>query len=230
MQLSIIIVSWNTCRLLRRCLRSIASYPPRNNYEVIVIDNGSVDGSADMVRSDFPDVCLVPNVRNTGFAPANNQGFKVAKGSYVLLLGSDTEVRDCALQSMIAFLRSHPEAGAVSPKLISPDGRLQRSCKRFPTLGNALAMYCSLHWLNKHYLMEDFDHDSLRQVDQPDATSIMFRRELIEEIGGFDENYSILYNDVDLCQKLKKRGKSRRLIRGSANNTTIKSRKTPTIA
>lgn len=204
MKLSIIVVSWNGCGLLRDCLRSIHNFPPGVQHEVIVVDNGSADRSAEMVEQEFSDARLIRNTQNQGFARGNNQGIAVANGELVLLLGSDTEVRQGSIQSMISFLEGHPEAGAVSCKLVFPDGRLQRSCKRFPTLGNAVAIYCSLHWLNKRYLMDDFDHQSIREVDQPDATCIMIRRALMNALGGFDERFSILYNDVDLCQRMKK--------------------------
>lgn len=206
MKLSVIITSWNTCDLLRRCLRSIQAYPPEQPHEVIVVDNASHDGSADMVEREFPSVRLVRNSHNRGYAGGNNQGIKIAKGEYLLLLGSDTEVGKCALQTMIAFLDDHPEAAAVSCRLLQPDGSLQRSCRRFPTLANALATYSSLHFLNRKYLMYDFDYESVREIDQPDATCFMIRSDVMGILGGFDERFSILYNDVDLCQRMKKLG------------------------
>ena len=205
MKLSIIITSWNTERLLKACLASIAAFPPDCPYETIVVDNASKDGSVPMVRSQFPSVHLIEHPKNSGYAGGNNIGFTASKGEYVLLLGSDTEVTANAVQRMVDFLDSQKDAGIAACRLQYPNGEIQRSCKRFPTVGNALAMYCSLHSLNKGYLMTEFDHLSFREVDQPDATCVMIRRSALDSFI-FDEQYSILYNDVDLCQRVKRKG------------------------
>lgn len=205
MKLSIIITSWNTERLLRACLSSIAKHPPACSFETIVVDNASKDGSVQMIRSEFPSVSLIEHPKNSGYAGGNNIGFTKASGENILLLGSDTEVTENALQRLLDRLDSRKDAGIVSSRLQYPNGEIQRSCKRFPTVMNAVAMYCSLHFLNKKYLMTEFDHLSNREVDQPDATCVMIRREVIDSFI-FDEQYSILYNDVDLCQRVKRKG------------------------
>lgn len=205
MKLSIIITSWNTEQLLRACLTSIASFPPSCSFETIVVDNASKDGSVKMVRSEFPSVTLIEHPKNSGYAGGNNIGFAASTGEYVLLLGSDTQVTANAVQRMVDFLDAQTHAGIASCRLEYPSGEIQRSCKRFPTVGNALAMYLSLHPLNKRYLMTEFDHRSFREVDQPDATCVMIRRSALDSFI-FDEQYSILYNDVDLCQRVKRKG------------------------
>jgi GT2 family glycosyltransferase len=205
MKLSIIITSWNTERLLHACLASIRAFPPSCSAETIVVDNASKDGSAAMVASDFPEVKLIRSSVNTGYAGGNNLGYSAATGEYILLLGSDTEVFPGTIQTMVDALDARSHTGLISCRLELPDGTLQQSCKRFPTLLNALAMYCSLHFLNTDYRMTSFDHATEREIDQPDATCVMIRRSALDAYI-FDERYSILYNDVDLCQRIRRKG------------------------
>jgi GT2 family glycosyltransferase len=205
MELSIIITSWNTRDLLKKCLQSIASSPPRCTFETIVVDNASRDLSQEMIEKEFPKVTLIKSERNTGYAGGNNIGFHRSTGEFVLLLGSDTEVFSGTIQRLTDYLQSHHDVGIVACRLELPDGELQRSCKRFPTVGNAIATYCSLHMLNKYYRMLDFDYHSEREIDQPDATCVMIRRSALDQ-SIFDERFSILYNDVDLCQRIKQQG------------------------
>jgi GT2 family glycosyltransferase len=205
MKLSIIITSWNTKKLLNACLASIQSYPPKCSFEIVVVDNASADGSAEMVENDFPDVRLIKSSVNTGYAGGNNLGFKHAEGEHILLLGSDTEVFPGTIQTMIDALDAKPQAGIISCRLELPGGELQHSCKRFPSVLNAIAMYSSLHFLNQKYLMSAFDHSNEKEIDQPDATCILIRRSALQDFI-FDERYAILYNDVDLCQRVKRQG------------------------
>lgn len=205
MKLSIIITSWNTRQLLNACLSSILQYPPRCEWELIVVDNASADGSAEMIEKEFPAVVLLKNSVNSGYAGGNNIGFTRSKGEYVLLLGSDTEVFPDTIQTMVNAMDAKQNAGIVSCRLELPGGELQHSCKKFPSVLNAVATYCSLHFLNRGYLMSGFDHLSEREIDQPDATCIMIRRNALDSFI-FDEQFAILYNDVDLCQRIKRKG------------------------
>lgn len=205
--LSIIITSWNTSKLLRACLHSLRHLLINPRFEIIVVDNASSDDSVVMIRNEFPQVRLLVNAKNNGYAGGNNQGAAIARGKNILLLGSDTECFENSVETMLNYLLHHDFVGAVSCKLITPEGTLQRSCKRFPTLGNAVATYVSLHALNKRYHMAEFQHDVECEVQQPDATCIMIRKSIIDEIGLFNEKYSILYNDVDLCQRIIASGK-----------------------
>lgn len=205
MKVSVIITSWNTQRLLSACLTSLRAYPSTVPMEVIVVDNASSDGSADMVAKDFPEVRLIRSAINTGYAGGNNIGYAAALGEYILLLGSDTEVLPGSLQTLVDLLDGDAGIGIAAGRLEFPDGRLQMSCKQFPTIGNAVAMYCSLNFLNHQYFMSDFAHDTQREVDQPDATCVMIRRAALDGTI-FREQFSILYNDVDLCQRVKRSG------------------------
>lgn len=231
--LSVIIVNWNTKEHLRRCLQSLISAhqkfcPPsmcalhsksgnfsvalRFHIEIIVVDNASVDGSAEMVRSEFPQVRLIANKCNVGYAAANNQGAAVARGRYLLLLNPDTVVTDEALARLIEFAETHPNAGAVAPKLLYPDGTLQPSLRSFPT---PMALLSSVLGLDKifpqsqtfgRYRMTWFHYDQIAEVEQPMASALLVRREAWERVGGLDETMPIFFNDVDFCWRLKRAG------------------------
>lgn len=204
--LSIVITSWNTRELLRELLQSLRDFAPGRPYEVLVVDNASSDGSARMVQEDFPEVVLLGNTENLGYARANNQGIQSARGSYVLLLGSDTRLIARTFDVMIDFLEQEPSVGAVGCRLLNPDRTPQISCRRFPTLRDAVVTYCSLHLLAPGYTMRGFRFDKTQPVDQPAATCFMMRREVLDTIGGFDERYTILYSDVDLCRRIHAAG------------------------
>lgn len=211
-ELSIVVLSWNTCDLLRECLRSVCGRDHGLELEVIVVDNASEDDSADMVAAEFPAVRLLRNDRNEGYARGNNIGVKVATADLVLLLNSDTEIRGDALRQLVEFLRTHPEHGAVAPRLVSLDGTVQRSCMRFPGLKVAF-LYDSLldRMLGKtrtirRYFMEDFDHLGSRDVDQPPGAAFLVRREVIDRVGLLDEDLFLFFNDVDYCRRIQRAG------------------------
>src|SRR5215831_11519408 len=135
MDLTVIILNWNTREDVRNCLNSIYGHPRKRSIEVIVADNASEDGSREMVRAEFPQVDLVVHPTNLGFCAGNNRAVPENPGRYILFLNADTIVSECALDSLIDFADAHPEAGIVGPKLLNPDGSLQYSCRRFPNIG-----------------------------------------------------------------------------------------------
>jgi hypothetical protein len=211
-ELSVVVLSWNTRELTRACLKSLVEQDHGLKLEIIVVDNASRDGSADLVASEFPQVRLLRNGVNEGFARGNNQGFRHATAPFFMPLNSDTEVRPRALRTLVDFLRRFPEYGACAPKLVNPDGSVQRACMRFPTVRVGL-LYDS--WIERRfgrsravrdYFMEDFDHQGDADVDQPPGACFVIRRELWQEIGGFDERLWLFFNDVDLCRKIRDRG------------------------
>lgn len=214
--LSIVIVNWNTKDLIVDCLNSIYSIEDykslKEKLEVIVIDNGSKDGSIQVIKEGFPQSVLIENKDNVGYAPACNQGMKISNGKYVLLLGSDTVLQDGSLIKSIEKLESEDGLGAVGCKLIYPDGRLQGNCKKFPTLKNAFFTYLSLDKLNYDYDMLWFNYDKEIYVDQIATTYLMIRKDILQKINYFDEEYRILYNDVDLCKKIWDTGKKIKFI------------------
>jgi len=206
--LSIVIASWNTMALTSECLKSIYGLEEFDEtIEVIVIDNNSQDGTSEFIKSAFPSVNLICNDSNEGYAPACNQGIKVAKGKYILLLGSDTILKNGCLKACIDFLDRNNDCGAAGCRLVYPDGRLQGNCKKFPMLKNAFYIYLSIDKMNYDYDMHWFKYDKTTAVDQIATTFLMIKGELLKKLNGFDEKYRFLYNDVDLCRRIRKEGK-----------------------
>lgn len=206
--LSVVVLSWNTKDLTLACLRALYAETPRHAREVIVVDNGSHDGSADAIAAAFPQVSLQRNPDNRLYSAGNNQGAAVARGEYLCTLNSDTEVRPGALDRLVEFLRDHPDYGACAPKLVDPDGSVQHACQRFPTLLTALCFdsWWGTWWpgsrVQARYLMRDFDHRTSRDVDQPPGAVFVMRTAEWRAFGGLDEELSLFYNDVDLSKRL----------------------------
>jgi len=211
--LSVVVLSWNTKDLTLACLRALFAETPRHAREVIVVDNGSHDGSADAIAAAFPQVQLLRNADNRLYAAGNNQGAAVARGEFLCTLNSDTEVRPGALDRLVDFLREHPGHGATAPKLVDPDGSVQHACQRFPTLLSALCFdsWWGTWWpgsaVQARYLMRDFDHLTSRDVDQPPGACFVMHLAEWRALGGLDEQLSLFYNDVDLSLRLRKNGR-----------------------
>jgi GT2 family glycosyltransferase len=211
--ISIVIVSYNGCEHLRRCLQSLAAHPPAVEREVIVVDNDSRDGSAPMVATEFPDVRLLRMPRNLGFAAGANRGAREASGEAIALLNPDSEIEADSFAPMLAYLREHDDAGIVAPRLLNPDGSLQLSCRSFPTFSVALFNRYSLltrlfpgNRYSRQYLLSDWHHDSISDVDWVSGACLMVRRSLFEQIGLLDEGYFMYIEDVDLCQRVHRAG------------------------
>jgi N-acetylglucosaminyl-diphospho-decaprenol L-rhamnosyltransferase len=224
LDLSIIIVNYNTCDLLRDCLNSIYQSQGHLNFNVVVVDNASPDSSAPMVETEFPQVILVANQINVGFAQANNQGIRQvgfnADGSsqfhaprYVLLLNPDTVLSPTALIDIVAFMDTHPEAGAVGPKLVRPDGSLDLACRRaFPTPEVSFYRMMGLSKLFPRsrlfgrYNMTFADPDELIEVDAVVGAFMLVRREAIAQAGLLDETYFMYGEDLDWAYHIKANG------------------------
>jgi N-acetylglucosaminyl-diphospho-decaprenol L-rhamnosyltransferase len=210
-ELSIIIVNWNVRDLLRDCLRSIEAGRDDLTLEVIVVDSASSDGSVEMVRAEFPWVHLMACVENVGFPRGNNIGLAKAAGAYLLLLNPDTLVLENALPAMVAYLRSQPEIGALGPKLLNPDGSIQSSRRRFPTLATG---FFESTWLErlapdvlKHYYALDLPDDVTGDVDWVTGACIMVPRAAYETVGGLDEGYYMYSEELDWCRRIKESGR-----------------------
>ena len=211
--LSIVVLSWNTVELLHACLRSLHADPSALTREIIVVDNASADGSADMVAERFPAAKLIRNPANLLYSEGNNIGARAASGRFLCLLNSDTEVKPGALDQLVAYLQQHSDCGMVGPKLVNPDGSVQAGCRRFPTLAEA---FWAWGWLRgtgpgrrveAKARMQDFDHLTSRDVEQPLGACMMVHREEFLRLGGLDPVLSLFYNDVDLCLQLAHRGR-----------------------
>ncbi len=207
MDLSIVIVNWNTLELLKGCLNSIYTYPPSGEFEVWVVDNASQDGSSAMVEECFPQVSLINNPRNAGFAYANNLAIRQASGRYVLLLNPDTLVKPGALEALVRFMDEHPEAGASGARLLNPDGSLQVSCYVRPNLTNEFLRMFHLDGLfpHTHYRMSTWALDQPREVDVIQGACLMLRREALEQVGLLDDEFFMYSEDYDLCYRIQKR-------------------------
>ena len=206
---AVIVVNWNAREDLRVCLASLYAEPrPRVSCEIWVVDNASADGSAAMVAAEFPQVHLCANSENLGFSKANNQAIAQSNSRYVFLLNSDAAIQSGALETLAAYADSHAQAGILGPKVLNPDGTLQYSCRRFPSLGAGFFRNTYLGRLfpnNKFardYLMTDFDHNSDKAVDWVSGCAMLIRRETITKIGALDERFYMYCEDVDLCQRV----------------------------
>lgn len=210
--LSIILVNWNTAELLCRCLETVLASPAGQGAEIVVVDNGSVDDSVARVRERFPQVRLIENSANTGFARANNQGARECTGALLLLLNTDTEVREGALEALTGFVASHDDVGIAGARLLSPDGSVQSSCRTEPGLLNALleALYLTRLAPRSRLFgrpeMTWFDHGSVLDVDYVSGACLLIRRALWDRLGGFDEGFFFYGEDADLCRRARQIG------------------------
>ena len=206
--LSICLVNWNTRDYLRACLQSIRDTTTDLGPEVIVVDNASADGSVGMVAGEFPEVTLIANEENLKYARGNNQALEASHGAYKLLLNPDVVLLPGAVAELLAALERHPQAGAVAPRLVHPDGSSQLSCRTFPdpaalayeALGLARLFPRSRRF--GAYRMSWWAHADERRVDQPMASAFMLRASALDDVGVFDDDFPIFFNDVDLCRRL----------------------------
>ncbi|HOS93983.1 MAG TPA: glycosyltransferase family 2 protein [Armatimonadota bacterium] len=204
--------NWNTAELLCRCLETVLASPPGQEAEVVVVDNASIDDSVARVRERFPQVRVIQNPANVGFARANNQGAHECSGDVLLLLNTDTEVREGALEALTDFITSHDDVGIVGPRLVSPDGSVQSSCRTEPGLLNALLEALALTRLAPRSRlfgrpeMTWFDHHSALDVDYVSGACLAIRRELWNQLGGFDEGFFFYGEDADLCRRARQAG------------------------
>jgi len=209
-KLSISLVNTNNCKLLRVCLHSLYDVDHGVEFETILVDNVSNDGSPEMVRTEFPQVKLMENTYRMGFAANHNQAIAASVGEYVFVLNEDTVVRPGALKALCDFLDTHPDVGAVGPRLENPDGTLQKSCYRFPSPGRVIAENLLLvAAFPNNPLWGDyraFDHDVLRYVDFVSGAAFLVRREVIEKTGVLDDGFFIYSEETDWQLRMHKDG------------------------
>lgn len=213
MDLSIVIVSYNTRLLLKNCLLSLRKNLIKSiSYEVIVVDNASIDGSAEMVQRDFIDVLLIKNKENLGFTKGNNLGIKKAKGRYILFLNADTVVYEKTIQVVMGFMDKHKEAGVVTCKVLLPDGSLDDSCHRgFPTPWSSFCYFSGLSKLFPQsrllggYSMSYADFTIPHEIDSCSGAFMMVRKQAGEQIGWWDEDFFWYGDDLDFCYRLKEK-------------------------
>ncbi len=203
------IVNWNTREYLRKCLESVLAQNSGISIEINVVDNASTDGSAAMVRSEFGNhVRLITMSRNAGFAAAQNQSIRLASGRYVFLLNPDSVLNSPdVLRKMVEFMDANKDVGFLGPKVVNPDGSLQYSARRFPTMLAAVFRHTLLGRLFpnnafvRRYLMTDWAHDRIAEVDWLSGSALLVRKETIQQIGLLDERFYMYLEDVDWCRR-----------------------------
>uniref|UniRef100_A0A7V0Z7R4 Glycosyltransferase n=1 Tax=candidate division WOR-3 bacterium TaxID=2052148 RepID=A0A7V0Z7R4_UNCW3 len=212
-EISIIIVNYNVKHFLEQCLMAIEKARHDLNIEIIVVDNASVDGSQTMVKKKFPDVILIENNQNLGFAKANNKALKIARGKYILILNPDTLIQEDTLLTLKTFLDEHPDVSATGCKLINPDGSFQVASRRcIPTPWVAFTKIVGLSRIFPkskifgRYNMTYISPDMESEVDVLSGSLMMVRSEILKKVGYFDEDYFMYGEDIDLCYKIKKIG------------------------
>ena len=208
MNVSIVIVSYNTCEILDECIVSIKR-ETRCEFECIVVDNNSRDRTIIMLQEKHPDVTLIQNHHNVGFARANNQGFSRARGKYFLMLNPDTVILDSAIDKLFAFMENHGDIGICSPKNIGRDGQLQLNCDHFPNFWNTFCVYSN--FINRYPSCEFFcrsrmqywDYSDTRDVEKVMGCSLMIASDLFNRLGGLDERFFMYFEETDLCYRVK---------------------------
>lgn len=213
--LSIIIVTWNVVNYVRDCLKSILLNAPANmTYEIIVVDNASTDLTTTIISYEFPQVKIIPNSRNIGFARGNNQAINIASGRYILFINPDTILHKSALEIMVNFINKHENVGLVGPKLLDEDGSIQLACARkFPSL--LFRLTCDVmslsslpligEYLKKH-LQYPYDYSLSQEVEAISGACMLVRSQVLEQIGGFGDEYIHGGEDLELCFRIKLAG------------------------
>ena len=211
-ELSILIVSWNCRRMLANCLDSLRDELSLYRHEIVVVDNASSDGTSEMIRREYPDVVFIESGANLGFAAGNNIGLPVLKGKYIFLINPDVVVARGCFGRMLQYLEKHAEIGMMGPQIVGADGGIQRSCMREPTLWNQLCRALALDRFARRsrtfagYLMGDFQHDVIREVEILNGCFWLLRREALEQVGLLDSRFWMYGEDLDWCHRFRAAG------------------------
>lgn len=206
--LSIIIVNYNTGDLLYKCLDSIKDKIKNIDHQVIIVDNASSDNSWKIVNK-FLEYTLIRNEKNIGFGECNNRILKTIKSKYILLLNPDTELTEGSIEKMLEFMQTHQKVGIIGPKVLYPNGRLQRTAFLFPTVFSILLGILFLNKLfpkSKIFNKQNFGHwnyHNIREVDAVSGCCLLLRKKVYDNIGGLDEDYLFFYDDIDFCKRAK---------------------------
>ncbi len=218
MQLSVITVTWNSKNLITKLLESILHFTKNIKYEIIVVDNNSSDGTVDTIQKTYRSeinagtIRVIANHDNRGFSKGNNQGLKISRGQYVLFMNPDMELVENSFDKITDFFEKNEDISACTCQLNYGDNSLQKTIKRFPTLLSQILVLLKLHhFLKKNksirkYLALDFDYSKQQPVEQAMGAFIFLRRSLIEKIKGWDEDYPIFWEDVELCKRISQLG------------------------
>ena len=208
MELSIIVVNWNTREILDKCLASIYSSQTTISYDIWVVDNNSSDGSVQMIDKKFPNTHVITNETNAGFARGNNQAIMESSADYVMLLNPDTIIEENVLQGLFGYLEEHQDVGAVGPRLLNPDGTLQESAYPEPTLWREFWRLFHLDHFKHYgaYPMAEWSISDPRDVDVLVGACFLVRRKVLDQVGLLDENFFVYSEEVDFCKRIRDYG------------------------
>ena len=204
--LSIVLVCWNNKTYLDPCLKSLYESGLKNTFDVVVVDNGSTDGSQQMLAEKYPDVMIIQNTGNVGLGKASNQGIEATTGRYILLLNNDTIVNGSSFDAMVDFLDQNPKVGAVGGKLLNPDGTVQSCYNYFSTLQEEFVVATRLGELIRPGYPTITDAEDIKSVDWIGSACVVVRRSTLDEVGLLNESYFIYGDETDLQYRLKKIG------------------------
>jgi GT2 family glycosyltransferase len=212
LDVTVIIPSWNAKGFLQECIKSIIRETIHYRIKIIVVDNASTDGSPEMVKDQFPQIKLIINKENLGFAKACNIGMGLAKGKYIVIVNSDVIVGNECIDRMFKYMEKHSEIGILGPKILGQDGMVQRSCMGFPTLWNSFCRALALDTIFPRaklfggQLMTYWSHNSIRSVDIINGCFWMVRQEALKQVGLLDESFFMYSEDKDWCKRFTNAG------------------------
>lgn len=211
MVLSVVIITWNAKHFLEKCLKSIYDRNIGFEFELIIIDNNSSDGSLEFIKSEYSNAILIENKSNRGVAPARNQGIKIAKGEYILILDVDTELlTENAFKTMCEYMDLNLNTAVLGAKLIFSDGALQHTCRKFPSIWlKMFTRFGNLPFINMQKMindnsMVDYDHNIIMKVDYLIGAFQLVRKSIFDLIGAYDESIFYGPEDIDFCLRVKK--------------------------
>jgi GT2 family glycosyltransferase len=208
---SVIVVTWNAMRYVEECLESLQR-DHELSIEIIVVDNASTDQTPQLIAQKFPQVMLIRNQENLGFAKGNNIGIAHSRGKYLFLINSDVNVPSGCIGKLLSFVEANPRVGVAGPQMLGPTGSVRRSTMRFPTIWNSLCRALALDSLFRGrrwaggYLMSDFDHKHTREVEVLNGWFWVVRRKALDEVGLLDERFFMYGEDIDWCFRFHKAG------------------------
>lgn len=209
--LSIIIITYNSLGYIAECIGSIYKYPPKDDYEVIIVDNASTDGTVKFIQEKYPSIHLITNSMNRGFAAANNQGIDASDSEFILLINADCEVYKHSIDRLIDYLGDNPRTAIAGPRIFNSDGSIQYSCRTFPSFFGAAVHTLLAHIypnnpVTRKYKLIDVNRDQPFSVDWVSGSCMMIKREALDSSGPFDENYFMYVEDIDLCYRMWQNG------------------------